>query len=94
MAYSFTEPENKKNGKDDSAENEDEEDEDDEESEKMRPPMMVPMADVLNHITKHNAKLTFGSEALKMVTTRDISMVCALRLNTAFINEKSKSFTL
>ncbi|KAK3755261.1 hypothetical protein RRG08_027519 [Elysia crispata] len=74
MAYSFTEPENKKNGKDDSAENEDEEDEDDEESEKMRPPMMVPMADVLNHITKHNAKLTFGSEALKMVTTRDISM--------------------
>ncbi|GFR69089.1 N-lysine methyltransferase setd6 [Elysia marginata] len=63
MAYSFTEP---------AVKEDEEDDEDDDESQKMQPPMMVPMADMLNHITKHNAKLTFGSKALKMVTTRTI----------------------
>ena len=80
MAYSFTEPASK--GKccegsaccDDSGEDDDD-DEDNDESEEMKPPMMVPMADMLNHITNHNAKLTFGSEALKMVTTRAIKKV-------------------
>ncbi|GFO16382.1 N-lysine methyltransferase setd6-like [Plakobranchus ocellatus] len=76
MAYSFTEPackststsENNGEGE----QNDSDEDEDENGNEKTLPPMMVPMADMLNHITKHNAKLTFGTEALKMVTTRAI----------------------
>ncbi|XP_059170295.1 N-lysine methyltransferase SETD6-like [Physella acuta] len=66
MAYSFTEPQYKE--KDEGSD-----DEIDEEEEKtMSPPIMVPLADALNHITKNNAKLTFGEEALKMVSTRPI----------------------
>ena len=37
--------------------------------------LMVPMADILNHISHHNAHLEFGTEALKMVATCDISRV-------------------
>lgn len=72
MAYSFTEPQYKE--KDEGSD-----DEIDEEEEKaMSPPIMVPLADALNHITKNNAKLTFGEEALKMVTTRPIKKVISL----------------
>ena len=39
------------------------------------PPMMVPMADVLNHVAKNNAKLKFGKENLKMVSCQPIKKV-------------------
>ncbi|XP_064620869.1 N-lysine methyltransferase SETD6-like isoform X2 [Lineus longissimus] len=62
MAYSFTEPER--------------EEDSDIDTEDMpitkSPPMMVPVADILNHIAKNNASLQFGKESLKMVATRDI----------------------
>lgn len=42
---------------------EDDEDDDDEEEEEEEkapnPPMMVPMADMLNHVSNHNANLEF-----------------------------------
>ncbi|XP_047451454.1 N-lysine methyltransferase setd6 [Mugil cephalus] len=60
MAYSFQEPQ-------------EEEDEDEEEEEKTpNPPMMVPMADMLNHVSNHNANLEFTPECLKMVCVRPI----------------------
>ncbi|XP_069028950.1 N-lysine methyltransferase setd6 isoform X1 [Embiotoca jacksoni] len=51
MAYSFQEPQ----------EEEDNDDEEDEEEEERapNPPMMVPMADMLNHVSNHNANLEF-----------------------------------
>uniref|UniRef100_UPI00398E6B01 N-lysine methyltransferase setd6 isoform X1 n=1 Tax=Pristiophorus japonicus TaxID=55135 RepID=UPI00398E6B01 len=60
MAYSFQEP------------LEDEEDDDDDEKAP-NPPMMVPMADILNHVANHNANLEFTPECLKMVSIRKIS---------------------
>ena len=67
MAYSFTEPE-----KEDDEDSDIEEEEDDSER---RGPMMVPMADILNHVAKNNAHLDFGKEALKMIATRPIKKV-------------------
>ncbi|XP_067853734.1 N-lysine methyltransferase setd6 isoform X2 [Heptranchias perlo] len=62
MAYSFQEP------------LEDDEDDDDEDEDKTpNPPMMVPMADILNHVANHNANLEFTPECLKMVSIRKIS---------------------
>ncbi|XP_054632182.1 N-lysine methyltransferase setd6 isoform X2 [Dunckerocampus dactyliophorus] len=52
MAYSFQEPQ---------------EDDDDEEEKPSNPPMMVPMADMLNHVSNHNANLEFTPDSLKMV---------------------------
>jgi len=40
-------------------EEDDEEDEEDEEEKAPNPPMMVPMADMLNHVSNHNANLEF-----------------------------------
>lgn len=61
MAYSFQEPQ------------EEEDDEEDEEEEKAtNPPMMVPMADMLNHVSNHNANLEFTPDSLKMVCVRPI----------------------
>ncbi|XP_072135378.1 N-lysine methyltransferase setd6 [Mobula birostris] len=57
MAYSFQEPS----------------EEDDDEDETPNPPMMVPMADMLNHIANHNANLEFTPECLKMVSIKKIS---------------------
>uniref|UniRef100_A0A3P9IVF7 N-lysine methyltransferase SETD6 n=1 Tax=Oryzias latipes TaxID=8090 RepID=A0A3P9IVF7_ORYLA len=58
MAYSFQEPQ---------------EDEDEDEEEKPpNPPMMVPMADMLNHVSDHNANLEFSADSLKMVSVRRI----------------------
>ncbi|XP_056596126.1 N-lysine methyltransferase setd6 isoform X1 [Triplophysa dalaica] len=57
MAYSFQEPV---------------EDEDEDEERAPNPPMMVPMADMLNHISKHNANLEYTIDCLKMVTIRRI----------------------
>ncbi|XP_054908820.1 N-lysine methyltransferase setd6 [Poeciliopsis prolifica] len=58
MAYSFQEPQ------------EEDDDEDDEEQRAPNPPMMVPMADMLNHVSKHNANLEFNPDSLKMVSVR------------------------
>ncbi|XP_065131694.2 N-lysine methyltransferase setd6 isoform X2 [Paramisgurnus dabryanus] len=58
MAYSFQEPV-------------DDNDEDDDEKAPS-PPMMVPMADMLNHISKHNANLEYTPDFLKMVAVRRI----------------------
>ncbi|XP_049431037.1 N-lysine methyltransferase setd6 [Epinephelus fuscoguttatus] len=60
MAYSFQEPQ------------EEEDDEDDEEEKAPNPPMMVPMADMLNHVSNHNANLEFTPDSLKMVCVRPI----------------------
>ncbi|KAM9121895.1 N-lysine methyltransferase SETD6 isoform 1-T1 [Pangshura tecta] len=57
MAYSFQEPL----------------DEEDEDEKEPNPPMMVPMADILNHVANHNANLEYSLECLKMVTTQPIS---------------------
>ena len=39
------------------------------------PPMMVPMADILNHVAKNNAHLSFEKEALKMIAIKPIKKV-------------------
>ncbi|KAI4825506.1 hypothetical protein KUCAC02_021186 [Chaenocephalus aceratus] len=63
MAYSFQEPQ------------EEEDDDKDEEEEEEKTPyqlMMVPMADMLNHVSNHNAILEFTLDSLKMVCVRPI----------------------
>jgi len=51
-------------------------DSDDEEAKTTRSsPMMVPMADILNHVAKNNARLDFGIDSLKMVATKPINAV-------------------
>ncbi|XP_016117050.1 N-lysine methyltransferase setd6 [Sinocyclocheilus grahami] len=45
---------------------------DEDEEKEPNPPMMVPMADMLNHISKHNANLEYTPECLKMVSVRPI----------------------
>ncbi|XP_060892899.1 N-lysine methyltransferase setd6 isoform X2 [Labrus mixtus] len=66
MAYSFQEPQEE--------DDDDEEEEDDEEEDEKapNPPMMVPMADMLNHVSNHNANLEFTPDSLKMVCVRPI----------------------
>ena len=73
MAYSFTERDSS---------NEDEEDDDDDDDDDIAEvksddsaPAMVPMADILNHISNHNAHLEFGAGSLTMVATQDIHKV-------------------
>ncbi|XP_010881769.3 N-lysine methyltransferase setd6 [Esox lucius] len=56
MAYSFQEPL----------------DEEDEDEKDPNPPMMVPMADMLNHVSNHNANLEYTPDCLKMVSVRSI----------------------
>nr|XP_054768302.1 N-lysine methyltransferase setd6-like [Lytechinus pictus] len=48
------------------------EDDDDSDDDDDYPPMMVPLADALNHIAKNNAHLKFGKENLRMVAIKDI----------------------
>ncbi|XP_051917910.1 N-lysine methyltransferase setd6 isoform X1 [Hippocampus zosterae] len=60
MAYSFQEPQ-------------EEDDDEDDEEDSPNPPMMVPMADMLNHVSKHNANLEFTPDSLKMVCVRPIN---------------------
>ena len=52
MAYSFTEPDENDVDSDTSSVTSDE--------HKKHLPVMVPVADVLNHVSKNNAKLVFG----------------------------------
>ncbi|XP_074635550.1 N-lysine methyltransferase setd6-like isoform X1 [Acropora palmata] len=61
MAYSFTENSS------------DEDDDSDSENAALTGPAMVPMADILNHISNNNAHLEFGDEKLTMVAVQDIS---------------------
>uniref|UniRef100_A0A8C3Q3R2 N-lysine methyltransferase SETD6 n=10 Tax=Passeriformes TaxID=9126 RepID=A0A8C3Q3R2_GEOPR len=56
MAYSFQEPL--------------EEEEEDEKGP--NPPMMVPVADILNHVANHNANLEYSPHCLRMVTTQAV----------------------
>jgi hypothetical protein len=72
MAYSFTEPPAESNENDS-----DSEDSDTESDAKVTnsPPMMVPMADILNHVAKNNARLDFDVDSLKMVATKAIALV-------------------
>ncbi|XP_063267048.1 N-lysine methyltransferase SETD6 isoform X1 [Prinia subflava] len=56
MAYSFQEPL--------------EEEEEDEKGP--NPPMMVPVADILNHVANHNANLEYSPQCLRMVTTQPV----------------------
>ncbi|CAC5404604.1 SETD6 [Mytilus coruscus] len=44
----------------------------DDEFDDSPPPMMVPMADILNHVAKNNAQLAFEKDALKMVAIKTI----------------------
>ncbi|XP_061189529.1 N-lysine methyltransferase setd6-like [Saccostrea echinata] len=64
MAYSFTEP-----PKDDDSDDLTEEEEEEEKSIIY----MVPMADMLNHIAKNNAHLSFKPDCLEMISTKAIS---------------------
>lgn len=66
MAYSFTEP----------LKLSDDSDSDDDEEEQRNFPMMVPMADILNHVARNNAHLDFGKDSLKMIAIKDIKKVC------------------
>ncbi|XP_062442332.1 N-lysine methyltransferase SETD6 [Rhea pennata] len=47
--------------------------EDDEDEKGPNPPMMVPVADILNHVANHNANLEYAPKCLRMVTTQPIS---------------------
>ena len=38
-------------------------------------PAMVPMADILNHVSENNAHLEFGEDFLSMITTKRINKV-------------------
>ncbi|XP_072164344.1 N-lysine methyltransferase setd6-like [Diadema setosum] len=71
MAYSFTDP-----GNDDDEDDDDDAGNDDDDDKagrgSSRDPMMVPLADALNHIAKNNAHLNFGKESLTMVAVSDI----------------------
>ncbi|KAL1784868.1 N-lysine methyltransferase SETD6 [Sigmodon hispidus] len=59
MAYSFQEPL-------------DDDDDDDDEEKEPNSPLMVPAADILNHIANHNANLEYSTDCLRMVATQPI----------------------
>ena len=75
MAYSFTEQDPSKDDDDE----DDNDDDDDDDNNKVKSddsaPAMVPMADILNHISNNNAHLQFGAESLTMVATQHIHKV-------------------
>ncbi|XP_067929235.1 N-lysine methyltransferase setd6-like isoform X2 [Watersipora subatra] len=65
MAYSFTDDVSRQ-VLSDSDESDDE--------EEMQPPatLMVPLADLLNHVPDHNAELNIGESTLRMIAVKDI----------------------
>jgi len=67
MAYSFTDEQGGKSEKED--------EEDGEEEGAPAPPMMVPMADILNHVSKNNAQMFFDTHSLKMKAKTAIKKV-------------------
>ncbi|XP_063801902.1 N-lysine methyltransferase SETD6 isoform X2 [Pseudophryne corroboree] len=58
MAYSFQEPLD---------------DEEEDSGKEVLPPMMVPVADLLNHVAHHNTHLEFTPECLRMITTQPVA---------------------
>ncbi|XP_068943718.1 N-lysine methyltransferase SETD6 isoform X1 [Petaurus breviceps papuanus] len=46
--------------------------EEEEDEKEPNPPMMVPAADILNHVANHNANLEYSPECLRMVATQPI----------------------
>ena len=70
MAYSFTEQKPANHNDDDDSDDDDDGDDTDDAA-----PAMVPMADILNHISNNNAHLEFGAKTLSMVATQDIFKV-------------------
>ncbi|XP_043837359.1 N-lysine methyltransferase SETD6 isoform X1 [Dromiciops gliroides] len=46
--------------------------EEEEDEKEPNPPMMVPAADILNHVADHNANLEYSPEYLRMVATQPI----------------------
>ena len=81
MAYSFTEPtkDMSRTSSESSTES----------LEHKAPPMMVPMADILNHVAKNNARLDFGVESLKMVATQPIAEVFILLIfEVVLVNDR------
>ena len=75
MAYSFTEQKP-------ATDNDDDDDDDDTND---AAPAMVPMADILNHITNNNAHLEFGAKTLSMVATQNIFKVQCLILDISLV---------
>ena len=75
MAYSFTENSPDKNASNDC------DDSDDDDENASASPAMVPMADILNHISNNNARLEYGTESLTMVAIHNISKVMCLANN-------------
>ena len=73
MAYSFTEQ--KPATDNDDNDDDDDDDNDDDYDTNDAAPAMVPMADILNHITNNNAHLEFGAKTLSMVATQNIFKV-------------------
>ncbi|KAF6030023.1 SETD6 [Bugula neritina] len=63
MAYSFT---------DDITSNQDDEDDSDDEADSAPSTIMVPMADLLNHVPDHNAELNVGEATFRMIAVKDI----------------------
>merc|ERR1719454_1641359 len=60
MAYSFTEQKH------------DEDNDEEDVQVSAPPPMMVPVADIFNHVSNNNARLNFGTDSLQMLATTDI----------------------
>ena len=79
MAYSFTEQKPATDNDDD----DDYDDDDDDDVTNDAAPAMVPMADILNHITNNNAHLEFGAKTLSMVATQNIFKVQCLILDVS-----------
>ena len=75
MAYSFTEPVPDDDDDDDDSDSDASRDAAAAAQRRANPPMMVPMADILNHVADNNAHLDFGPESLKMVAIKDIKKV-------------------
>ena len=69
MAYSFTEQDKQ------------EVDEEEEEDSGSCPPVMAPMADILNHVANNNAHLKFEKDEFKMVATKGIKKVIIILFN-------------
>jgi len=83
MAYSFTDP-TKATSRSDSESSTD--------SVVCKPPpLMVPMADILNHVAKNNARLDFGVESLRMVATRPIAEV-SIKIINIYCHQIAQSY--
>ena len=53
-------------------------DSDDDDGGRNFPTIMVPMADLLNHVPNHNAELNLGESTFRMIAVRDINKVSQL----------------